>query len=156
MHYNPSFAIEAWFYLLAHVASLDNKTSNTFIIKEILFYFRLTSYKFLQEYSNFLLHRYLTPTGDTHVVCIHYNKTNTGTKRGQKGDNLFHISDIYYFPCILINCSKWGLFCIAACSSLSPLSLMTVCALFHDRILWMGSVKRPLFRDPWHSACEKM
>lgn len=117
LHYNPSFAIEAWFYFIAHVASLDNKTSNTFIIKEILFYFCLTSYKFLQEYSDFLLHRYLTPTGDTHVVCIHYNKTNTGTKRGQKGDNLFHISDIYYFPCILINCSKWGLFCIAACSS---------------------------------------
>lgn len=53
-----------------------------------------------------LLWRYFLLWGDTQAVCIHYSNTNTDTQKGQKGDNIFYTSDIYYFPCMLINCFK--------------------------------------------------
>lgn len=47
LYYNLFFVIEVWFYLLVYVVFFDNKISNIFIIKEILFYFCLIFYKFL-------------------------------------------------------------------------------------------------------------
>lgn len=47
LYYNLFFVIEVWFYFIVYVVFFDNKISNIFIIKEILFYFCLIFYKFL-------------------------------------------------------------------------------------------------------------